>query len=113
MTVTGHPSDTDEVMCGPCWKLHPVADTSNLTDRNGHAWFICPDCINKLWHSEQPMAQPETVTVDGTSKYVIALPILVGSMSIIVETLRNTNAPDWTIRAMEKELDTARKVYET
>lgn len=119
MTVTGNPSDADTVPCGACWNQHPLADMANLIDRNGQAWFICPDCLNKLWHSEQPMAQPEPATE--LDSYMVAcfnaLPYIVGSVSVLTEMLADelphcSPTVERLIGRIHEELDKGRKAYE-
>lgn len=109
-----------DVTCGACWKPFPDTDAASLTDRNRHGWLLCPECVGQLWQRNRPVLtdpgpEPEA-TPDKATAYYYALPVLVGSMSILLESLKvaaeHTNViPPWILKHMAEELDNARRVY--
>jgi hypothetical protein len=135
MTETAHNPD-QRVPCAvpACGTMFPVREMASLTDKHDHGWYICPDCIDKLWKQGHPFLADPVETVYGSvtdhlnlstgaelEKVTLTLATLVGSMAalrdqldylspISRETVRRENLVP-VIAAMDRELAKARKVY--
>jgi hypothetical protein len=98
--------------CGVCYKDAPTKDMANLTDKNGAAWYVCPDCITGLWNLKrppltEPPPQPYSADADALTT---CLATFVGAM-VVIRDLLPEGTPNSLTTAMDREIATARKAY--
>jgi hypothetical protein len=120
MTATGNEHDSDIVACGVCYTESPLADMASMTDKNGHAWFIGPECVDALWKLRRPPLTDDTASTGITSsgegaqyEMAMALPVLIGSMGVFIDILKESDGkiPPYILPLMDQELATAKEAY--
>ena len=107
------------ITCTVCWTEKSADDMGNLTDRNGHGWRICGDCVSWLWANRRPeLADPvpgtdSPVIDDGTrERAIMTLAGIAGGMQEWIRQLRDIPAiPRHIVTGMEAALREARAVY--
>lgn len=105
------------VNCGACWSSVQFKDMASMIDRNGHRWYICPACIDALWHlhdqDKQRLITPGDTPAEASVESVrFALATLVGFVNGLYDIINPlpeipVGVKDATLKAM----DDARKFY--
>jgi hypothetical protein len=119
MTETAHNPD-QRVPCAvpACGTMFPVREMASLTDKHNHGWYICPDCIDKLWKQGHPFLADEAPPVPGLSaeleRTLMALATFVGSVHAIATMLEDGDygIPRSFLDTLGREINRAREVYD-
>lgn len=93
-----------------CYRVFAQTDKATVTDKNGHGWTVCPECIDGMWQ-RKPWTPPDDSQFTDY-RMITALANLVGAIRVWADLLGDAPQTRGIVKSMAAEIVKAREAYD-